>query len=71
VIYTILVEQGEGSFGAVCPDLPGVVAVGDSLEEVVQLMRDAIPAHIAGLVEDGLPVPEPSTVAVQVRVDAA
>jgi predicted RNase H-like HicB family nuclease len=71
VNYVILVEQGESSFGAVCPDLPGVVAVGESFDEVVGLMREAIPAHIAGLIQDGLPVPEPSTVAVQVRVDAA
>ena len=69
--YVILVEQGGSSFGAVCPDLPGVVAVGESFDEVVGLMREAIPAHIAGLIEDGLPAPEPSTVAVQVRVDAA
>jgi predicted RNase H-like HicB family nuclease len=71
VNYTILVERGERSFGAVCPDLPGVVAVGDSFDEVVQLMREAIPAHIAGLIEEGLPVPPPSTMAVQVHVDAA
>ena len=69
--YLILVERGETSFGATCPDLPGVTEVGDSVDEVVELMREAIPAHIAGLIEDGLPVPHPSTLAIRVEVDAA
>jgi predicted RNase H-like HicB family nuclease len=71
VEYLILVERGETSFGATRPDLPGVAAVGDSVDEVVELMREAIPAHIAGLIEDGLPVPHPSTLAIRVEVDAA
>jgi predicted RNase H-like HicB family nuclease len=71
VEYLILVERGETSFGATCPDLPGVAAVGESVDEVVELMREAIPAHIAGLIEDGLPVPHPSTLAIRVEVDAA
>jgi len=63
VEYAVLVEQGPTSFGAYCPDLPGVAAAADTFEEVVELMREAIPAHIAGLIEDGLPVPPPSRVA--------
>ena len=68
--YAVLIEQGPTSFGAFCPDLPGVVAAADTFEEVVELMREAIPAHIAGLVEDGLPVPRPSRIAT-VLVDPA
>ena len=69
--YVVLIEQGPGSFGAYCPDLPGVVAAGETFEEVVELMREAIPAHVAGLIEDGLPVPPPSRVTtVQVHIAA-
>ena len=32
----------------------------DSLEEVRELIREGIAFHIAGLREDGLPVPKPS-----------
>jgi len=45
------------------PDLPGCVAVGDTLDEVEQEIRDAIHLHIEGLKEDGLPVPPPTTLA--------
>ncbi len=40
--YTVLIEKGKGSFGAYVPDLPGCVAVADTQEEVVQLIKEAI-----------------------------
>ena len=52
---------GETSWGAHVPDLAGCVAVGETREEVLQLIRGAIELHIDGLKEDGLPVPTPSS----------
>jgi predicted RNase H-like HicB family nuclease len=51
------------SWGAYSPDLPGVAVVGETRAEVEQLMRDAIPFHLDGLREAGLPVPEPRNAA--------
>ena len=59
--YAVVIEQGEKSFGAYVPDLPGCVAVGETVEEVERLIREAIEFHIEGLREDGLDVPEPTT----------
>lgn len=56
--YTILIEKGEQSWGAQVPDLPGCVAVGDSREEVLYLIRDAISLHLEALQKDGSPVPD-------------
>lgn len=36
--YMVIIEQGEDSFGAYVPDLPGCVAVGDTREEVLSLI---------------------------------
>jgi predicted RNase H-like HicB family nuclease len=55
--YAVIIEQGDTSYGAYVPDLPGCVAVGESLEEVKQLIREAIAFHLDGLREEGLPVP--------------
>jgi predicted RNase H-like HicB family nuclease len=55
--YVVIVEGAEGSYSAYSPDLPGVVAAGDTREETMQLMREAIALHIAGLREDGEPIP--------------
>ena len=59
--YMVVVERGETSWGAHVPDLPGCVAVGESREEVLRLIREAIEFHIDGLKEDGVPVPTPSS----------
>jgi predicted RNase H-like HicB family nuclease len=60
--YAIVIEGIEGEFSAYVPDLPGCVAAGDTLAEVIELMGEAVRMHIEGLQEDGLPVPIPSTI---------
>lgn len=61
--YLVIYEQGDASWGAYSPDLPGVAVVGDTRAEVEQRIRDAIPFHLAGLRAAGLPVPEPRNAA--------
>lgn len=58
--YAILIEKGETSYGAYVPDLPGCVAVGETLAEVKALIQEAIEFHIEGMKEE-MPVPEPKT----------
>ena len=69
--YMVVIERGETSWGAHVPDLAGCVAVGETREEVLQLIRGAIELHIDGLKEDGLPVPTPSSEGEFVEVGAA
>ena len=69
--YMVVIEKGEASYGAHVPDLPGCIAVGQSREEVLGLIREAIELHIEGLKEAGEPVPMPSSVSEYVNVHAA
>ena len=69
--YAVVVEEGESSFGAYVPDLPGCAAVGETREEVLQLIQEAIEFHIEGLREDGQSVPEPSSSIEYIEVRAA
>ena len=57
--YAVVIEKTENDFGAYVPDLPGCVAVADSLEAVGRMIREAIQFHIEGLKQDGLPIPSP------------
>ena len=59
--YAIVIEKSENNYGAWAPDLPGCVAVGDTVEEVERLMREAIEFHLEGMREDGLAVPAPTS----------
>ena len=61
--YAMIIETGKRNYSAYLPDLPGCVATGKTLDEVRQRMREAIELHLAGLREDGLPIPQPTTLA--------
>ena len=57
--YLVIVEEGETSFGAYVPDLPGCVAAAETREELVMLIGEAIEFHINKLKADNEPVPIP------------
>jgi predicted RNase H-like HicB family nuclease len=59
--YAVVVEQAGNNYSAYVPDLPGCVAVGGTMEETEQLIREAIELHLTGLREDGLPIPQLSS----------
>lgn len=66
--YVVSYEQGQGGLGCLGSGPAGLVAAGDSRDEVEQLIREAIEAHIESLREHGEPVPEPATTVGAVEV---
>lgn len=66
--YLVILEQGKSSYGAYVLDLPGCVAVGQTKEEAMQLIREAIELHIENLRDNGEAVPEPHSVVATVAV---
>ena len=69
--YAIVVEKCGANYSAYAPDLPGCVATGATVAETEQEMREAIAFHIQGLVEDGLVVPDSSSIVEYLDVAAA
>ena len=69
--YMVVIEKGETSYGAHVPDVPGCIAIGQSREEVLELIREAIEFHMEGLRDAGKPIPIPSSVSEYVDVGAA
>jgi predicted RNase H-like HicB family nuclease len=56
--YAVIYEQGKHNWGAVVPDLPGCVSIGDTLEQVQENVKEAIELYLEELQERGEPVPE-------------
>jgi predicted RNase H-like HicB family nuclease len=55
----VLIYPGEDGFWiAECPSLPGCISQGETREETVANIREAIAVYIEALVDDDLPVPE-------------
>ncbi|MFM9967629.1 MAG: type II toxin-antitoxin system HicB family antitoxin [Burkholderiales bacterium] len=69
--YLVIVEKGPSSYGAHVPDLPGCIAVGDTKDEVLTLIREAIEFHLDGMKQDGEPIPPPSSTSELIEVEAA
>jgi predicted RNase H-like HicB family nuclease len=69
--YMVVVEEGPTSFGAYVPDLPGCIAVGESREEVLQLIREAIEFHLEGIHDEGQSAPPPHSSSALIEVQAA
>ena len=68
--YAIVIEKANSNYSAYVPDLPGCVATGKTAREVKRHLREAIELHIAGMREDGLEIPEPSSAVNYVEVAA-
>ena len=58
--YTVIYEKGPTSWGAYVPDLPGVISVGDSREEMEQLIAEAIQFHLEGMRDEGIEIQRPA-----------
>ena len=68
--YAIVVEKTRNNYSAYVPDLPGCVATGFTVEETEREIREAIGFHIEGLVEDGLPIPQPASIVEYLEITA-
>lgn len=54
----VMYRDEEGWWIVECPSLPGCVSQGETKEEALANIKEAIHGYIAALEEDGLPVPE-------------
>jgi predicted RNase H-like HicB family nuclease len=57
--YAVVYERGENNWGAIVPDLPGYVSIGDTLEDVQENVKEAIELYLEVLQERGEPIPTP------------
>ncbi|TAN71184.1 MAG: type II toxin-antitoxin system HicB family antitoxin [Methylobacter sp.] len=68
--YAIVVEKAANNYSAYVPDLPGCIATGHTIEEAEREIREAIEFHIEGMIEDGLPVPQPTSTVQYIEIAA-
>ena len=68
--FAIVIEKAESNYAAYVPDLPGCIATGPTVEETERLLREAIALHVEGMRDDGLPIPDPSSLVEYIEVKA-
>lgn len=61
--YPVIIHKDPASdYGVTVPDLPGCFSAGETLDEALQQVVEAIECHLEGLLLDGEPVPTPQSV---------
>src|SRR5271154_1124295 len=65
-----LYKDRDSDFGVSFPDFPGCITAGRTLEEARELAVEALTLHMAGVIEGGEGIPEPSTLDELVRDSA-
>lgn len=69
--YPIIVERAASNYSAYSPDVLGCIATGDTVEETIALMREALEFHFEGLLLGGEALPEPRTYTTMVEVQVS
>lgn len=57
--YLVIIEKGENNYSAYSPDVSGCVTTGKTVEETLEMMKEALEFHFEGMIEDGEEIPRP------------
>lgn len=69
--YAVVIERAADNYAAYVPDLPGVVATGESVEQTMQEIGEAISLYLEEATQTGEAVPPPSTHVTYIGVSTA
>ena len=71
--YTIVLipEPEEGGYSVLVPSLPGCVTQGETVQEAIEMAKDAIEGWIAVAKKHGEPIPEETDSPRTIRIDVA
>lgn len=63
--FTVVLHTDDGQhYGAIVPDLPGCFSSGDSIDEALSSVLEAIDLHVETLIEDGGDIPARQPIAI-------
>lgn len=60
--FSVVVERDSEGYFAFCPELQGCYTQGDTYEEVLENIKDAIRLHIEDRIESGEEIPQAESV---------
>jgi predicted RNase H-like HicB family nuclease len=67
--YTVIFErEQDGGYHAFCPTLKGCHSQGDTFEETLENITEAIELYIESLLEDLEPIPEENVIIKPIRI---
>jgi predicted RNase H-like HicB family nuclease len=59
--YPLIIHYDNTAYGVTVPDIPGCISAGDSLDQAMLNIEEAINGHLTILAEDGSIIPKASS----------
>jgi predicted RNase H-like HicB family nuclease len=60
--FSVVIERDQDGYFAFCPELQGCYTQGDTYEETLENIRDAIRLHVIDRLENGEEVPQAESI---------
>jgi len=60
--FSVVIERDENGYYAYCPELQGCYSQGDTYEEALANIKDAIRLHVEDRVESGEEIPQAESI---------
>ena len=60
--FSVVIERDKDGYFVFCPELQGCYSQGDTYEEALRNIRDAIHLHLEDRLESGEEIPQPESV---------
>ncbi|GMT50061.1 MAG: HicB family protein [bacterium] len=67
--YLIIIEKAKNNLSAYIPDIPGCITTGDTEEEIIENMQEALTGHLELMQQDGDSIPEPVSTSGYIEVN--
>jgi predicted RNase H-like HicB family nuclease len=61
-VFPASIEKTDTTYGVHFQDLPGCVAIGDTMDEVIKLAKESLALHLWGMESDNADIPPASSV---------
>lgn len=58
----LIYKEPKSDFGVSFPDFPGCITAGSTVQEAMEMAREALAGHIEAMIDEGVPIPAPSAV---------
>lgn len=60
--FSVVIEKDKDGYFAFCPELQGCYTQGDTYEDALENIRDAIRLHVEDRIEEGEEIPQPESI---------
>jgi len=60
--FSVVIEKDENGYFAFCPELQGCYTQGDTYEEALENIKDAIHLHVEDRLESGETITQPQSI---------